>query len=163
MFYHSTKIKLFSRKLIIIYHYISITKYRNNYIMTIPSELIKEFYNFNPFIKPVNKEIRDFLQNKRNKCASKIQNWYRLNKIESKMPLLFIDEMQNLKKWYIIRLYMKFYSKEDLCEWPIHYIKKKLNIFNRPLPTEYNKLYSAFEVFEYMKKQTKEDIISTGF
>lgn len=149
--------------MITIYYYITIKTYCNIYIMTIPSELIKEFYNFNPFIKPVNKEIREFLQNKRNKCASKIQNWYKLNKIESKMPLLFLDEMQNFRKWYIIRLYMKFYPKDDLRDWPLHCIKRKLNIFNRPLPDKYSKLYSAFEVFEFMKNETKQNIIATGF
>ena len=131
--------------------------------MPLPEELIKELYNFNPFIKPVNKVTREFLQNKRNISANKIQKWYKLNKIESKMPLLFLDEMQNLKKWYIIRFYMKFYPKEDLYDWPLHCIKRKLNLFNKPLPNKYKKIYSAFDVFEFMKNETKETIIATGF
>lgn len=131
--------------------------------MHLPDELIKELYNYNPFLKPVNKEVREFLQNKRNNSASKIQNWYKQNKIESKMPILFLNEIQYFEKWYIIRLYMKFYPKEDLRDWPIHCIKKKLNLFNRPLPNKYKKLYSAFEVFEYMKNETKKNIIATGF
>lgn len=131
--------------------------------MHLPDELIKELYNYNPFLKPINKEVREFLQNKRNNSASKIQTWYKQNKIESKMPILFLNEMQNFKKWYIIRLFMKFYPKEDLRDWPFHCIKKKLNLFNRSLPNKYKKLYSAFEVFEYMKNETKENIIATGF
>ena len=131
--------------------------------MHLPEELIKELYNFNPFIKPINKVTREFLQNKRNISANKIQKWYKQNKIESKMPLLFLDEMQGFKKWYIIRLYMKFYPKDDLRDWPIHCIKRKLNLFNKPLPNKYRKLYSAFEVFEFMKNETKQDIIATGF
>ena len=131
--------------------------------MHLPEELIKELYNFNPFIKPINKVTREFLQNKRNISANKIQKWYKQNKIESKMPILFLDEMQGFKKWYIIRLYMKFYPKDDLRDWPIHCIKRKLNLFNKPLPNKYRKLYSAFEVFEFMKNETKQDIIATGF
>tara|TARA_B100002019_G_scaffold176379_1_gene152355 strand:- start:982 stop:1377 length:396 start_codon:yes stop_codon:yes gene_type:complete len=131
--------------------------------MHLPEELIKELYNFNPFIKPINKVTREFLQNKRNISANKIQKWYKQNKIESKMPILFLDEMQNFKKWYIIRLYMKFYPKDDLRDWPTHCIKRKLNLFNKPLPNKYRKLYSAFEVFKFMKNETKQDIIATGF
>ena len=131
--------------------------------MHIPEELIKEFYNFNPFINPVNRVTRDFLKNKRDICASKIQNWYKRNKISSTMPYLFLDEIRYYEKWYIIRLYMKFYPKEDLRDWPLHCIKRKLNLFNVRLPSKYHKLYSAFEVFEFMKNETKENIIATGF
>lgn len=132
-------------------------------IMNLPGELIKEFYHFNPFLKPINREIRIFLQNKRNKCAIKIQKWYRRNKIESNMPFLFFNEIRLYEKWRIIRMYMKFYPKEDLCDWPLHCLKRKLNLFNKPLPDEYKKLYTAFEVFKFMKNETKESIIATGF
>lgn len=131
--------------------------------MYLPNEIINELYNFNPFITPINKNTRELLQNKRNKCASKIQKWYKRNKICNNMPFLFLSEISLYEKWYIIRLYMKFYPKEDLCEWPLYCTRKKLNLFNTPLPNKYNKLYSAFEVFKFMKNETKESIISTGF
>lgn len=131
--------------------------------MHIPDEIVRTVYDFDPFNLPANKHIRKYLQTKRNYYANKIQTWYKRNKIQDKMPLLFLDEVMIYEKWYIIRLYMKFYPKDDLRDWPLHCIKRKLNIYNRSLPNEYNKLYSAFEVFEFMKNETKETIIATGF
>jgi len=130
--------------------------------MYLPNEIINELYDFNPFITPINKNTREFLQKKRNKCASKIQKWYKKYKIESEMPFLFLNEMQNFKKWYIIRLYMKFYPKDDLREWPLQCIRKKLNIYRNIISHDLQN-YTAFQVFRFMQKQTKEDIISTGF
>ena len=30
-----------------------------------------------------------------------------------------------MEKWYIIRLYMKFYPKLDLYDWPLYYYKRQ--------------------------------------
>ena len=106
-----------------------------------------------------------------NKKSNIIKKWYNKYKIESQMPLLFLDEMENMDKWYIIRLYMKFYPKDDLYDWPIYYLKR-VNIPNMvsdyALPdTEsiFNYKYSekAYDVFQFMHKINKNDIIKTGF
>jgi len=101
-----------------------------------------------------------------------IKRWYKKNKIESKMPILFLSEMENFDKWYIIRLYMKFYPKLDLYDWPIYYLKIFNNIPNMVsdygVPSEDNIVnyrYStkAYDVFKFMQKISKNDIIKTGF
>ena len=128
----------------------------------IPNELIINLYEINPFIIPINKETRNYLQNKRNYAASLIQKWYKRNKIGPNMPILFMDEITNFSKWYIIRLYMKFYPKEDLLEWPMHCTRKvkQTRKYDNEILLSINK---AYQVFEFMKKQTKRNIISTGF
>ena len=101
-----------------------------------------------------------------------IKRWYKKNKIESQMPILFLSEMENFDKWYIIRLYMKFYPKLDLYDWPIYYLKRFNNIPN--MVSDYgshiednivNYRYStkAYNVFKFMQKISKNDIIKTGF
>ena len=106
-----------------------------------------------------------------NKKSNIIKKWYSKYKIDSKMPFLFLDEMESKDKWYIIRLYMKFYPKDDLYDWPIYYLKR-LNIPNMvsdyaPSDTEsiFNYKYSqkAYDVFKFMHKINKNDIIKTGF
>lgn len=106
-----------------------------------------------------------------NKKSNIIKKWYSKNKIDSKMPFLFLDEMESKDKWYIIRLYMKFYPKDDLYDWPIYYLKR-VNIPNMvsdyaPPDTEsiFNYKYSqkAYDVFKFMHKINKNDIIKTGF
>ena len=106
-----------------------------------------------------------------NKKSNIIKKWYSKNKIDSKMPFLFLDEMESKDKWYIIRLYMKFYPKDDLYDWPIYYLKR-VNIPNMvsdyaPPDTEsiFNYKYSqkAYDVFKFMQKINKNDIIKTGF
>lgn len=105
------------------------------------------------------------------KKSNIIKKWYNKYKIESQMPFLFLDEMENMDKWYIIRLYMKFYPKDDLYDWPIYYLKR-VNIPNMvsdyaPPDTEsiFNYKYSqkAYDVFKFMHKINKNDIIKTGF
>ena len=106
-----------------------------------------------------------------NKKSNIIKKWYSKYKIDSKMPFLFLDEMESKDKWYIIRLYMKFYPKDDLYDWPIYYLKR-VNIPNMvsdyaPSDTEsiFNYKYSqkAYDVFKFMHKINKNDIIKTGF
>ena len=106
-----------------------------------------------------------------NKKSNIIKKWYYKYKIDSKMPLLFLDEMENMNKWYIIRLFMKFYPKDDLYDWPIYYLKR-VNIPNMvsdyaPPDKEsiFNYKYSqkAYNVFQFMHKINKNDIIKTGF
>ncbi len=105
------------------------------------------------------------------KKSNIIKNWYYKYKIDSKMPLLFLDEMENMNKWYIIRLFMKFYPKADLYDWPLYYLKRinKPNIVSDYTLSNkksiYNYKYSqkAYDVFKFMHKINKNDIIKTGF
>ena len=140
----------------------------------IPFEIFISLYDYAPFIYPVNKETYSYITKKRNNKATIIQRWYKKYKIEEKMPMLFLSEMPGFPKWYIIRLYMKFYPKDDLKDWPSYYCKRKQYLETRqhfnPLPfSEFNYYdkdlmnLSAFEVFNFMKSISKEDIISTGF
>ena len=105
------------------------------------------------------------------KKSNLIKNWYRKYKIESFMPILFLDEIENMEKWYIIRLFMKFYPKGDLYDWPIYYLKRAnipRMISDYGLPDKnsiFNYKYSekAYNVFKFMQKINKNDIIKTGF
>ena len=106
-----------------------------------------------------------------NKKSNIIKKWYYKYKIDSKMPLFFLDEMESMNKWYIIRLYMKFYPKDDLYDWPIYYLKR-VNIPNMvsnyaspDTESIFNYKYSqkAYDVFKFMHKINKNDIIKTGF
>ena len=102
-----------------------------------------------------------------------IKRWYKKNKIESQMPILFLSEMENFDKWYIIRLYMKFYPKPDLYDWPLYYLKRvnkqTPRIVSDYAPSDkesiFNYKYSekAYNVFKFMQKINKNDIIKTGF
>jgi len=89
-----------------------------------------------------------------------IKKWYKKYKIEDKMPILFLTEVQNMEKWHLIRLFMKFYPKSDLYDWPLYYysghvIKKNF--------VPYKKTNKAYEVYKFMKQLTKNEIINTGF
>lgn len=146
-------------------------------MISLPDDILLKLYDFVPYITPVNKDTNMYVTNKRKKYASKIQKWYKRNKIDAEMPLLFLSEVRLYEKWYIIRLYMKFYPKEDLRDWPYYYIKRILYMQNRvsfnPLPYSEFKLtgenqikYStmtAYEIFKFMHTISKEDIIATGF
>lgn len=140
----------------------------------IPFEIVILLYDYVPFIYPVNKQTHSYITKKRNDKATIIQTWYKKYKIEEKMPMLFLSEMPDFPKWYIIRLYMKFYPKDDLKDWPAFYCKRKQYLENRqnfnPLAfSEFNyknedlNNLSAFEVFNFMKSVSKQEIISTGF
>ena len=127
------------------------------------SDVIKSIYDYNLYKLPsMNREIREYKYDILNKKVSKIQKWYKRNKIDRQMPILFISEIDLYQKWYIIRLYMKFYPKEDLLEWPMHCTRKvkQTRKYDNEILLSINK---AYQVFEFMKKQTKRNIISTGF
>lgn len=119
--------------------------------MIFPEDLIQIVYDYNPFLFPVTTKIEKYLEEKQNYFASKIQIWYKKNKIGNKVPFLLIDKLQYFQKWYIIRLYMKFYPKKDLLDWPSHCNKSTKS------------MKTAYDVFKFMKAQSKQTIISTGF
>ena len=76
------------------------------------------------------------------------------------MPILFLTEVHNMEKWYLIRLFMKFYPKSDLYDWPLYYYSAH-TITKNFIP--YKKTNKAFHVFQFMQQLTKKEIINTGF
>tara|TARA_B100000900_G_scaffold414222_1_gene440287 strand:+ start:92 stop:517 length:426 start_codon:yes stop_codon:yes gene_type:complete len=137
-------------------------------------DVIKYIYTFDFTLPPINKDIRNYKNNIINNNVSKIQKWYKRNKIEKNMPILFINEMPYFQKWYIIRLYMKFYPKEDLRTVPYYILKKNNtnNLLNKLTPTQINQYnnnnfdsnnINCIDVFKFLKLCTKQQIINSGW
>ena len=86
--------------------------------MDIPDELLRHIYEYNLHISVPNKMIHHHILQQKSLFETKLQNWYRKNKIDSTMPILFISDFtenpDQFQKWYILRLFMKFYPREDL-------------------------------------------------
>ena len=137
-------------------------------------DVIKYIYTFDFTLPPINKDNRNYKNNIINNNVSKIQKWYKRNKIEKNMPILFINEMPYFQKWYIIRLYMKFYPKEDLRTVPYYILKKNNtnNLLNKLTPTQINQYnnnnfdsnnINCIDVFKFLKLCTKQQIINSGW
>jgi len=137
-------------------------------------DVIKYIYSFDFTLPPINKDIRNYKNNIINEKVTKIQKWYKRNKIEKNMPILFINEMPYFQKWYIIRLYMKFYPKEDLRTVPYYILKKNntSNLLNKLTPTQINQYnnnnfdsnnINCIDVFKFLKLCTKQQIINSGW
>ena len=139
-------------------------------------DIIKYIYTFDFTLPPINKDVRNYKNNILNDKACKIQKWYKRNKIEKGMPILFTNEMPYFQKWYIIRLYMKFYPKEDLRTVPYYIFKKNNNITNNLLnkltPKQINQYnnnnfdsinINCIDVFKFLKLCTKQQIINSGW
>ena len=128
-------------------------------MIILPDEIINYIFDYvRTDIPIINKE--DLKQKKIifNNKVNKIKKWYIKYKIDKNFPSLFFSNIHNYEKWYLIRIFMKFYPKEDLKIWPFYFIKKfKLKHYN------YKFYFSAFEVFIFMKNQSLENIISTGY
>ena len=83
------------------------------------------------------------------------------------MPILFISEIDLYQKWYIIRLYMKFYPKDDLRILPKYVFRKK--VFTSDVEREKEKKHTLrtdlriYEVFEYLKSSRKIEILAAGW
>ena len=94
----------------------------------LPFELINKVFDYvRTDIPIVNKED---LKNKTKIYHNKseiIKKWYKKYKIEDKMPILFLTEIETMEKWHLIRLFMKFYPKSDLYDWPFYYSGHTLN------------------------------------
>ena len=138
----------------------------------LPNEIVNKVFDYVRMKIPIiNKEDAKKKQIILHEKSDLIKKWYKKYKIESFMPILFLDEIENMDKWYIIRLYMKFYPKYDLYDWPMYYLKRvnipsmvsdyappdKESIFN------YKYSEKAYNVFKFMQKINKNDIIKTGF
>ena len=131
----------------------------------LPIELIDKIFDYiRTQIGIINK--RDYRKKRiiYNQKADKIKNWYKQYKIDKDMPILFLAEVQNFTKWYLIRLFMKFYPREDLYEWPIYCLKNlSLQQCIDKNVNHYKYSRKAYQVFNFMKKISKTDIINTGF
>ena len=147
----------------------------------VPDEIIDHITSFNSSVYvPFSKTNKEYLYKRRNKKAFLIQEWYKKNKIEKKKPILFINELSENKilKWYLIRIYMKFYPKEDLYDVPYYIIKKQIenesdekkkesqrnNLFKWKRKMETNmKRRRAYEVYKFLRVQTLVDIKNGGW
>ena len=116
---------------------------------------------------------------RRNNKAFLIQKWYKKYKIEKNKPILFINELSENKipKWYLIRIYMKFYPKEDLYDVPYYIIKKQIenesdekkkesqrnDLFKWKRKMGTNMKRRVYEVYKFLKAQTLVDIKNGGW
>ena len=141
-------------------------------IMNIPDEILKEIYNYNLNINIPNKMIHNHVFEKKQIYARKLQKWYKNNKIDSTMPILFINDFtenpDQFKKWYIIRLFMKFYPREDLRDYPIYLLR---NVYGRTLEdrvgkekaNEWKNMTSNWQVLKLMQTFDLQQIVNTGW
>ncbi len=144
----------------------------------IPDEIIDHITSFNSCVYvPFSKKNKEYLYNRRNKQAVLIQKWYKKYKIEKTKPIFFISDLNENKipKWYLIRIYMKFYPKEDICDIPYYILKKKIendsdqkkkelqiiDLFQ--MATKMGKKRRVFEVYKFMRSQTLADIKNGGW
>jgi hypothetical protein len=132
--------------------------------IVLPIEIIGLFYDFESSLIPVNKETYKYKYkyDMKQRCTSakKIQQWYKKYKIDSKMPILFVTDFyeNNLPKWYLIRLFMKFYPKADLYVYPdIATIKISGKEASRPNITR------MWDVYVFMKSMSIESFVKVGW
>lgn len=141
-------------------------------------DVIKHIYTFNYTIQPVNKMLKDFVNEKKNRSALKIQKMFKNNKIEKEMPILFMDELYSgiIPKWLLIRMYMKFYPMDDIVSLPIHLLKNNFTKDEIKNNKEYSEIWekfnyeypeilwqvTAYEVFCVLHKFSLQQLIKMG-
>ena len=141
-------------------------------------DVIKHIYTFNYTIQPVNKMLKDFVNEKKNRSALKIQKKFKNNKIEKEMPILFMDELYSgiIPKWLLIRMYMKFYPMDDIVSLPIHLLKNNFTKDEIKNNKEYSEIWekfnyeypeilwqvTAYEVFCVLHKFSLQQLIKMG-
>ena len=122
----------------------------------LPNEIINYIFDFNRIYIPIiNKEDLKFKKIIFNNKINIIKKWYKKYKIIKNIPIFFLNNFynNNYEKWYLIRIFMKFYPKDDLLIWPFYLIKKY------KLKEYYNiDKFTAFQVFNFMKNQSLENI-----
>lgn len=146
----------------------------------VPDEIIDYIMSFNSLIYvPFSKKNKEYLYKCRNKKAFLIQEWYKKYKIKKNKPILFINDFSENKisKWYLIRIYMKFYPKEDLYDVPYYIIKKQIenesdenkkeslknDLFRWLIKIGTNTERRGYEVYKFLRGQTLEDIKNGGW
>ena len=144
--------------------------------INLPRELVDSIFDYVRIKMPIiNKDDYKKKQIIYVSKSNKIKRWYKQYKIDKTMPILFLSEINEYPKWYIIRLYMKFYPKLDLYDWPIYYFKRLTYIESSTpnmvsgylpqpeRPLSFKRTNKAYDVFQFMRNITKEEIIKTGF
>ena len=147
------------------------------YIKRLPYEIVDKITSYNTgMYVPFTKRNSIYLYKRRNSKATTIQKWYKKYKIEKDMPIMFYSDFSEKKipKWYLIRVYMKFYSRMDIMEIPYYITKMKIknetcenkkHLLRMKLFTwGGNKIYRRpYEVYKFLKEQKLVDIINSGW
>ena len=148
--------------------------------MNFPEELIRHIYEYNLNISIPNKMIHNHITQQKSLFAAKLQKWYRKNKIDSAMPILFMSDFtenpDQFQKWYIIRLFMKFYPREDLRDYPKYLIRSVYGNNSRTLEEQVGKdtaqnwrnMYSNldvsnWDVLKFIQTFNLQQIVNAGW
>ena len=88
-------------------------------------DVLFKIYDYDLHLFPINKSIQMYVKEKKDRAARIIQKMIRNTKIYSQMPILFLNDFveKKIPKWLLIRIYMKFYPKEDLIILPRYLLK----------------------------------------
>lgn len=148
--------------------------------MNFPEEIIRHIYEYNLNISIPNKMIHNHITQQKSLFATKLQKWYRKNKIDSAMPILFMSDFtenpDQFQKWYIIRLFMKFYPREDLRDYPKYLIRSVYGNNSRTLEEQVGKdtaqnwrnMYSNldvsnWDVLKFIQTFNLQQIVNAGW
>lgn len=143
-------------------------------------DVLFKIYDYNLDLFPINKSIQRYVKEKKDRAARIIQKMIRNTKIYSQMPILFLNDFveKKIPKWLLIRIYMKFYPKEDLIILPRYllksnYSKEYINndIRLKKIWDKYNKpenildnTVTKFEIFNIMHNDfTIDQIVKAGY
>jgi hypothetical protein len=143
--------------------------------MDFPDEILRHIYDYNLNISIPNKMIHNYVLEKQSLFAMKLQKWYKKNKIDSQMPILFISDFtenpNKFQKWYILRLFMKFYPREDLRDYPKYLIRSVYGNNGMTLEQQVGKekvekwknMYSNWDVLKFIHSFDLQKIVDTGW
>jgi len=144
-------------------------------IVTLPHEMLRKIYDFDLYLASPCRVLYEYQKKQKHRFAIKIQHWYRCNKIGSSMPILFVTdfltEPEKFTKWYIIRLYMKFYPREDLRDLPKHIIRGVYGRRGQTLEQQvgvttaarWKNIQSNYDVFRFLQELDIPDIMKGGW
>lgn len=149
-------------------------------ICCLNDDVLLKIYDYNIRLFPVNKKIQMYVKEKKDRSARIIQKMVRNTKIYSQMPILFLNDFieKKIPKWLLIRIYIKFYPKEDLIILPRYllksnYSKEYINndIRLKRLWDKYSKpenildnTVTKFEIFNIMRNNfTLDQIVKAGY
>jgi len=143
-------------------------------------DVLFKIYDYDLHLFPINKSIQMYVKEKKDRAARIIQKMIRNTKIYSQMPILFLNDFveKKIPKWLLIRIYMKFYPKEDLVILPRYllksnYSKEYINndIKLKKIWDRYNKpeniletTIKKFEIFNILHNDfTLDQIVKAGY
>lgn len=143
-------------------------------------DVLFKIYDYDLCLFPINKSIQMYVKEKKDRAARIIQKMIRNTKIYSQMPILFLNDFveKKIPKWLLIRIYMKFYPKEDLVILPRYllksnYSKEYINndIKLKKIWDRYNKpeniletTIKKFEIFNILHNDfTLDQIVKAGY